>query len=116
MSGPLKKRDGTIVKKWIDVHVELRENSLTCFGSADRMQIMDTLVIDAGIEFTITERDKLPALIFKKASGRGPAIMAKELVLGAESEGLRDRWAEIVDACCLKARTHVEARKMVQEE
>ena len=116
LSGPLKKRDGTIVKKWVDVHVELRENSLTCFSSADKTQILDTLVIDAGIEIQIKERDKLPALILRKAPGRGPAMMAKELVLGAESEGQRDRWAEILDACCLKARTHVEARKMVQEE
>ena len=116
LSGPLKKRDGALVKKWIDVHCELRENSITCFASADKTQVVDTLVIDAGIECHIKERDKLPALILKKASGRGPAVMAKELVLGAESEGLRDRWAEMLEACCLKARTHVEARKMVQEE
>jgi len=103
------------VKKWIDVYCELRENSLTCFSSADKTQILDTLVIDAGIEFTFTEKDKLPALIVKKAS-RGPAMMAKELCLGAETSGLRDRWAETLDMCCLKARSHVEARKMVQEE
>ena len=116
LSGPLKKRDGALVKKWIDVHCELRENSITCFASADKTQVVDTLVIDAGIECHVKERDKLPALILKKAPGRGPAVMAKELVLGAESEGLRDRWAEMLEACCLKVRTHVEARKMVQEE
>jgi len=115
LSGALKKRDGIMVKKWIDVYCELRENSLTCFSSADKTQILDTLVIDAGIEFTFTEKDKLPALIVKKAS-RGPAMMAKELCLGAETSGLRDRWAETLDMCCLKARSHVEARKMVQEE
>ena len=114
LSGALKKRDGLVVKKWIDVYVELRENSLTCFGSADKSQILDTLVIDAGIEFVFTEKDKLPALIVRKASARGP--LAKELILGAETEALRDQWAETLDACCLKARSHIEAKKMVQEE
>ena len=118
MSGQLKKRDGMVVKKWTEVTVELRENSLTCFASADKAQLVDTLVIDAGMEFTLTEKDKLPALILKRAvSGSGPrAIMNKELVLGFDSEALRDRWAETLDACCLKARSHVEARKMVQDE
>ena len=58
LSGALKKRDGLVVKKWIDVYVELRENSLTCFGSADKSSILDTLVIDAGIEFVFTEKDR----------------------------------------------------------
>lgn len=114
LSGMLKKRDGLVVKKWVDVYVELRENSLTCFGSASKTQILDTLVIDAGIEFVFTEKDKLPALILKKSSARGP--LAKELVLGAETQSQRDQWAETLDACCLKARSHVEAKKMVQEE
>ena len=114
LSGTLKKRDGLMVKKWIDVYVELRENSLTCFGSADKSQIIDTVVIDAGIEFVFTEKDKMPALILKKSSARGP--LAKELVLGLETESQRDQWAETLDACCLKARSHVEAKRMVQEE
>ena len=115
-SGPLKKRDGMIQKKWIDVHVELRENCLTCFSSADKSSIVETLDIDADIEFTLTVKDKLPALIIKKASARSAKMMAKELVLGAETEGLRNHWAETLDACCLKARSRVEAQKMVKEE
>ena len=44
MAGELKKRDGVMRKKWIDVYVELRENSLTCFHSKEDRQILDTVM------------------------------------------------------------------------
>eukprot|EP00960_Hanusia_phi_P012467 364599-Hanusia_phi.AAC.1 len=101
MAGELKKRDGVMRKKWIDVYVELRENSLTCFHSKEDRQLLDTVMA--------VDKNEIFAISIKKTSSKGPSLLSKDLLIGSERMAERDRWLEMIEACCQKAR-------LVQEE
>ncbi|EKX52740.1 hypothetical protein GUITHDRAFT_133757 [Guillardia theta CCMP2712] len=95
MAGELKKRDGVMRKKWIDVYVELRENSLTCFHSKEDRQILDTVMVD-GVEASAVDKNEVFAISIKKASSKGPSILSKDLLIGRLTQ---KQEAYLIDGC-----------------
>lgn len=71
MAGELKKRDGVMRKKWIDVYVELRENSLTCFHSKEDRQILDTVMGELMVYITTDAALMMSCSRWCRGLGRG---------------------------------------------
>jgi len=103
----LKARDPNIQDTWCAAHVELRENSLTCFSGIDKLNVIEAHAIDADTSVFLSP--PVPnideAAVFTVTGG-----VDTHLTLAADTEDKRRKWTETLEACCLKAR--LKARKV----
>jgi hypothetical protein len=93
MCGDLKKCDDS--REWVDVYVELREHSITCYSASDKIKLLVAFCIDANTQLSTSSNDTDQVLTIFHTD--------KHLKLAIDSGDKRRKWIETIEACCLKA-------------